>query len=87
MDFFITLILAGVAGWLANFLYTNLYLGPVVYFVTGILGGALVNFIFQVFNIPFLTGYMGDFGFALIGSLLIYGIITIFTRSKSSENY
>lgn len=87
MDFFITIILAGLAGWLANLLYTNLDLRPLLFIFIGIVGGITVSFIFKIFKIPFLTGYLGTFGFALIGSLLVLGIISLISKSRSSKNY
>lgn len=86
MDFFITIILAGVAGWLASLLYQSLDLSTIVYFFVGIIGGVVVNFIFKVFHIPFLSGYLGEFGFALLGSLLLYGIGTLVSRNRSIKN-
>ncbi|MGY6648731.1 hypothetical protein [Wenyingzhuangia sp. IMCC45574] len=86
MDFIITVLLAGFAGWLANFLFKNMDLGPMVYFFVGIVGGTVISFIFKTFNIPFLGGHLGTFGFALIGSITIYLTITAITFFKKTEN-
>lgn len=84
MDFLITLTLAGLAGWLASLLYNNLDLSPVVYFLVGIFGGMAINLIFTLLNLPFLSGYLGNFCFALIGSLFFYGVISILSRLRNA---
>lgn len=86
MDFFITIILAGVAGWLASLLYQSLDLSTIVYVFVGIIGGVAVSFLVKVLHIPFLEGYLGDFGFALIGSILFYGVVTLVSRTRSIKN-
>lgn len=84
MDFVITVLLAGLSGWLVNFLFKNSDLAPIVYFFIGLLGGTLVSFIFQSFKIPFLSGHLGTFCFSLIGSILIYSLLEIRSRFKST---
>ncbi|WP_010136159.1 GlsB/YeaQ/YmgE family stress response membrane protein [Ochrovirga pacifica] len=86
MDFFITILLAGLAGWLANLLYTDIELSPIVYFFIGIIGGVVLSSIFKLFDIPFLNGYFGDFVFSFLGALLVFLAINVSARFRKNED-
>lgn len=70
-----SIIIGGIAGWLAGKLLKGGGYGIFMNIILGIIGGMLGGWLFGVVGIQILTGWMGDLLEGVIGAVVIMSIV------------
>ena len=76
----LSLIIGGVAGWLAGLIMNGSGFGVLVDIIVGIVGGVVGGWIFSALGISFGGGILGTLITAVIGAVLLLFIIRLFRR-------
>ena len=66
-----TIIVGGVAGWLASLIFARKGLGIIFYIVIGIIGGVVGNQVFHMLKISIMSGIAGQIITATIGAAIL----------------
>ena len=75
-----SLLVGGVAGWLAGKLMKGGGFGLILNIVLGIVGGLLAGWLFGKFGIHLIDGVLGDILKGFIGATLILLIVGLFKK-------
>ncbi|SAK65831.1 transglycosylase-associated protein [Caballeronia calidae] len=76
----LSLIIGGVAGWLAGLIMNGSGFGVIVDIIVGIVGGVIGGWLFGTLGISFGGGILGTLITAVIGAVLLLFIIRLFRR-------
>ncbi|WP_244816136.1 GlsB/YeaQ/YmgE family stress response membrane protein [Caballeronia sp. Lep1P3] len=77
----ISLIIGGVAGWLAGLIMNGTGFGMLVDILVGIVGGVVGNWLFGALGISLGGGLLGSLLTAVIGAVVLLFIIRLFRRA------
>lgn len=75
-----SILIGGLAGWLAGKLMKGGGFGILINILLGIGGGLLANWLFSTFNVNFIDGWVGDLLKGVIGSAVILFIAGLFKK-------
>lgn len=82
MGIIITLIVGGLAGWIASkVMARDAQMGVFANIVVGILGAFLGNLLFAA-NSDLSEPTLGGFLVAVLGAVLLLAVVNLFTRNK-----
>ncbi|SAK71106.1 transglycosylase-associated protein [Caballeronia ptereochthonis] len=76
----LSLIIGGVAGWLAGLIMNGSGFGMLVDIIVGIVGGVIGGWIFGTLGISFGAGIFGTLVTAVIGAVVLLFVIRLFRR-------
>lgn len=79
------IILGGIAGWLASIILgKNASMGIIANIIVGIIGALIGGFLFSLVGGSGITGFnLWSLFVALIGAVILLGIVGIFTSPKN----
>ncbi|SAL28299.1 transglycosylase-associated protein [Caballeronia turbans] len=77
----LSLIIGGVAGWLAGLIMNGSGFGVIVDILVGIVGGVIGGWIFGTLGLSFGGGILGTLLTAVIGAVVLLFIIRLFRRA------
>nr|WP_159837842.1 GlsB/YeaQ/YmgE family stress response membrane protein [Burkholderia sp. 8Y] len=80
-SFIVSLLIGGIAGWLAGLIMNGTGFGVFVDILVGIVGGVLGNWLFGVLGISLGGGVLGSLLTAVIGAVVLLFIIRLFRRA------
>lgn len=80
MSLLYSLLIGGIAGWLAGKLMKGGGFGLLLNIVIGIIGGIVGNWLFGVLNIPLVDGIVGDILTGAIGASVILFVAGLFKK-------
>jgi uncharacterized membrane protein YeaQ/YmgE (transglycosylase-associated protein family) len=75
-----SIIIGGVAGWLAGVLMKGGGFGLLGNIVIGIIGGFVGGWLFDKFGINFLSGVTGDLVEGVVGAVVLLFIASLFKK-------
>jgi uncharacterized membrane protein YeaQ/YmgE (transglycosylase-associated protein family) len=76
----LSLIIGGVAGWLAGLIMKGGGFGIIVDVIVGIVGGVVGGWLFGTLGISFGGGILGTLITAVIGAVVLIFVIRLFRR-------
>ncbi|MDR5788231.1 MULTISPECIES: GlsB/YeaQ/YmgE family stress response membrane protein [unclassified Caballeronia] len=76
----LSLIIGGVAGWLAGLIMNGGGFGVIVDILVGIVGGVIGGWLFSTLGISFGGGILGTLITAVIGAVVLLFVIRLFRR-------
>ncbi|MCR9154606.1 MAG: GlsB/YeaQ/YmgE family stress response membrane protein [Croceimicrobium sp.] len=82
MDIVITLVLGGIAGWLAGMIFKGGGLGLIGNIVVGIIGGFVGYWLFGKLGISLGDGWLGTILTSAAGAIVILFIINLFFKKR-----
>jgi uncharacterized membrane protein YeaQ/YmgE (transglycosylase-associated protein family) len=84
MEWFVWIILGGLAGWVASIITgNNARMGLIANIAVGILGALAGNFLLPKFGVTGLTGFnIYSFLVAVAGAVLILLVLSLFRSGK-----
>ena len=77
----LSLIIGGVAGWLAGLIMNGSGFGVIVDILVGIVGGVIGGWIVGTLGLSFGGGILGTLLTAVIGAVVLLFIIRLFRRA------
>ncbi len=80
MSLLYSLLIGGIAGWLAGKLMKGGGFGLLLNIVIGIIGGIVGNWLFGVLNISLVDGVIGDILTGAIGAFVILFVAGLFKK-------
>jgi uncharacterized membrane protein YeaQ/YmgE (transglycosylase-associated protein family) len=76
------LIVGALAGWIASMIVkTNQEQGTIMDIVVGIIGAVIGGWVFDTFLGVNVTGFWGTLVSAIVGAVILLGIIKLFKKS------
>lgn len=73
---FISLVIGGIAGWLAGMIFKGSGQGLVMNIVVGIIGGVLGGWLFGLLGISVAPGFFDAIIFSTIGAIILLFILS-----------
>ncbi len=80
MGLLYSLLIGGIAGWLAGKLMKGGGFGVLLNIVIGIIGGIVGNWLFETLNISIMDGMIGDIITGAIGASVILFVAGLFKK-------
>jgi uncharacterized membrane protein YeaQ/YmgE (transglycosylase-associated protein family) len=77
----LSLVIGGVAGWLAGLIMRGNGFGVLVDILVGIVGGFIGNWLFGLLHISLGGGMLGSLLTSIIGAVVLLFIIRLFRRA------
>lgn len=77
----ITLLIGGIAGWLASLVMRGFGFGIIGNIIVGIVGAFIASFLFPAIGVSLGSGYIAAILHAMIGAIILLFVIRLIKRA------
>ena len=85
LDILGTLVVGGVAGWLAGYFMKGSGFGLIGNIILGMIGGFIVGWLLSLLNIGFISGPITRLIASFLGAVVLLFIVGLIRRSTSEK--